>query len=150
MAQVGSYNLLFYGSLSGYQTNRAQARLSGPDGRTLAWTDSTIQASPCRTITRAGPSASTNRSTMFDTVIEVLSIAGPLHIFFVRSETSSVPAPSPSPKAKRSSRFGLPPPLHRRAKLERRTTLCHNLAAWNRPYGRRREAEAQLVGGLKS
>jgi hypothetical protein len=36
MAHVGSYSLLFYGSPSGYQTNRAQIQLSGTDGRPVA------------------------------------------------------------------------------------------------------------------
>ena len=37
MAQVSSYSLLFYGSPSGYQTNRAQIQLSDSSGKTLAW-----------------------------------------------------------------------------------------------------------------
>ena len=37
MAQVGSYSLLFYGSPSGYQTNRAQIGLSDPAGNPVAY-----------------------------------------------------------------------------------------------------------------
>lgn len=37
MAQVSSYSVLFYGSPSGYQTNRAQVQLSDSTGKTLAW-----------------------------------------------------------------------------------------------------------------
>jgi hypothetical protein len=37
MAEVASYNVLFYGGPQGYQTNRAQIQLSDADGETLAW-----------------------------------------------------------------------------------------------------------------
>jgi hypothetical protein len=37
VAAVSSYSLLFYGSPTGYQTNRAQIELSDANGQTLAW-----------------------------------------------------------------------------------------------------------------
>jgi hypothetical protein len=37
MPEVASYSLLFYGSPTGYQTNRAQIQLSDANGQTLAW-----------------------------------------------------------------------------------------------------------------
>lgn len=36
MAEISSYSVLFYGSPTGYQTNRAQIQVTG-EGRVLAW-----------------------------------------------------------------------------------------------------------------
>lgn len=35
--EIKKYHILFYGSPSGYQTNRAQIALYGPDGKTAAF-----------------------------------------------------------------------------------------------------------------
>jgi hypothetical protein len=37
MAEVASYDVVFYGSPTGYQTNRAQIQLSDTNNNTLAW-----------------------------------------------------------------------------------------------------------------
>jgi hypothetical protein len=37
MAEVASYDVAFYGSPTGYQTNRAQIQLSDANNNTLAW-----------------------------------------------------------------------------------------------------------------
>ena len=37
MPTIGSYSLLFYGSPSGYQTNRAQIALKGTSGKIVAF-----------------------------------------------------------------------------------------------------------------
>ena len=83
MAQVSSYSLLFYGSPSGYQTNRAQIQLSDSSGKTLAWvrfndagmlfendyeTDGIIRMHL--------PSA------MFANVLDVLRNEKPIHVYF--------------------------------------------------------------------
>jgi len=34
---IGSYSVLFYGSPSGYQTNRAQIQLKDEQGKVVAW-----------------------------------------------------------------------------------------------------------------
>ncbi|MDH5605781.1 MAG: hypothetical protein OEY93_02735 [Anaerolineae bacterium] len=82
---VESYSLLFYGSPSGYQTNRAQIQLSGADGKTLAW----IRFNdPGMFFEDDYESDGIIRmhmpSSMFENVIDVLRNEKPVYIYFAQ------------------------------------------------------------------
>jgi hypothetical protein len=83
MAQVGSYSLLFYGSPSGYQTNRAQIQLSGTDGKTLAWVRFNDPDQAFEDDYESGGIIRMHLpSAMFENVIDVLRNEGPVHVYF--------------------------------------------------------------------
>jgi hypothetical protein len=83
MAQVSAYSVLFYGSPSGYQTNRAQIQLSDSNGRSVAW----IRFNdPGQFFENDYESDGIIRmhlpSDMFGNVIEVLRHEKPIHVYF--------------------------------------------------------------------
>ena len=84
--EVKKYSVLFYGSPSGYQTNRAQIQLSDSNSKTLAWVrfndpgmffenDSEING----IIRMHLPSA------MFQSVLDVLRNEKPVYIYFAQN-----------------------------------------------------------------
>ena len=96
MASIGSYSVLFYGSPSGYQTNRAQIQLKDTSGKVVAW----IRFNdPGQFFENDYESSGIIRmhlpSTMFENVIDVLRNEKPLYIYFVSGRaflgTSSEP-----------------------------------------------------------
>lgn len=83
MAQVSSYSLLFYGSPSGYQTNRAQIQLSDSSGKTLAW----VRFNDAGMLfeddyASDGIIRMHLPSAMFANVLDVLRNEQPIHIYF--------------------------------------------------------------------
>jgi hypothetical protein len=96
MAQVDSYSVLFYGSPSGYQTNRAQIQLSGPGGQTVAWVRFNDPGQFFEEDYESGGIIRMHLpSTMFASVMDVLRNEDPVHIYFVSGRaflgTSSEP-----------------------------------------------------------
>ncbi|MEC4684275.1 MAG: hypothetical protein VST71_00890 [Nitrospirota bacterium] len=93
---IGSYSVLFYGSPSGYQTNRAQIQLKDTNGKVVAWIrfndpgqffeDDYVSNGIIRMHL---PSA------MFENVIDVLRNEKPVYIYFAAGRaflgTSSEP-----------------------------------------------------------
>lgn len=83
MARVSSYSLLFYGSPSGYQTNRAQIQLSDSAGKTLAWVRFN---DPGMLFENDDVSNGIIRmhlpSAMFSSVLDVLRNEEPVHVYF--------------------------------------------------------------------
>ena len=80
---IGSYSLLFYGSPSGYQTNRAQIQLVDTNGKVRAW----IRFNdPGQFFENDYESNGIIRmhlpSTMFTNVIDVLRNEKPVYIYF--------------------------------------------------------------------
>jgi hypothetical protein len=83
MPEVASYSLLFYGSPTGYQTNRAQIQLSDASNKTLAW----IRFNdPGMFFENDYESAEIIRmhlpSAMLPSVLDVLRNEKPIHIYF--------------------------------------------------------------------
>lgn len=93
---IGSYSVLFYGSPSGYQTNRAQIQLKDTSGKVVAW----IRFNdPGQFFENDSESSGIIRmhlpSTMFENVIDVLRNEDPVYIYFTAGRgflgTSSEP-----------------------------------------------------------
>lgn len=93
---IGSYSVLFYGSPSGYQTNRAQIQLKDTNGKVVAW----IRFNdPGQFFENDYESSGIIRmhlpSAMFENVIDVLRNEKPVYIYFVSGRaflgTSSEP-----------------------------------------------------------
>lgn len=83
---VESYSVLFYGSPSGYQTNRAQIQLSGANNKTLAWLRFN---DPGMFFENDYVSNGIIRmhlpSSMFQNVIDVLRNEKPVYIYFAQN-----------------------------------------------------------------
>jgi hypothetical protein len=80
---IKKYHVLFYGSPSGYQTNRAQIALYGEDGKSVAW----IRFNdPGQFFENDYESSGIIRmhlpSAMFQNVIDVLRNEDPIYIYF--------------------------------------------------------------------
>ncbi len=83
MAQVSSYSLLFYGSPSGYQTNRAQIQLSDSAGNTLAWIRFNDPGMLFENDDVMGGIIRMHMpSAMFGNVLDVLRNEQPIHVYF--------------------------------------------------------------------
>jgi hypothetical protein len=83
MAQVASYNLLFYGSPTGYQTNRAQIELSDANGQTLAWVRFNDPGMFFEADYESGGIIRMHLpSSMFPNVLDVLRNEQPVHVYF--------------------------------------------------------------------
>ncbi len=83
--EVKSYHVLFYGSHTGYQTNRAQIQLSGADGKTLAW----IRFNDLgmffeNDYEKDGIIRMHLPSAMFENVLNVLRNEKPIYIYFAQ------------------------------------------------------------------
>ncbi len=84
MAEVDSYSLLFYGSPSGYQTNRAQIQLSGASGQTLAWIRFNDPGMLFENDYESGGIIRMHLpSAMFHSVLDVLRNEKPIHVYFL-------------------------------------------------------------------
>jgi len=83
--EINSYHILFYGSPEGYQTNRAQIALYGPDGKTVAYVRFN---DPDMTFENDYESGGRIRmhlpSAMFQNVLDVLRNEKPVYIYFAQ------------------------------------------------------------------
>lgn len=80
---IGSYSVLFYGSPSGYQTNRAQIQLKDTNGKVVSW----IRFNdPGQFFENDYVSNDIIRmhlpSTMFENVIDILRNESPVYTYF--------------------------------------------------------------------
>ena len=83
---VESYSVLFYGSPSGYQTNRVQIQLSDANGKTLAWIRFNDPGMFFENdYERDGIIRMHLPSTMFQNVLDVLRNEKPVYIYFVQN-----------------------------------------------------------------
>jgi hypothetical protein len=84
--EIKNYHILFYGSPEGYQTNRAQIALYGPDGKTAAYVRFN---DPGMTFENDYESGGIIRmhlpSAMFENVLDVLRNEKPVYIYFAQS-----------------------------------------------------------------
>lgn len=83
--EIKNYHVLFYGSPAGYQTNRAQIALYGPDGKTAAFIRFNDPGMLFENDSQSGgiilmylPSA------MFHSVLDVLRNEKPVYIYFAQ------------------------------------------------------------------
>ncbi len=83
--EIKTYHVLFYGSPEGYQTNRAQIALYGPDGKTAAYVRFN---DPGMTFENDYEDGGVIRmhlpSAMFASVLDVLRNEKPLYIYFAQ------------------------------------------------------------------
>jgi hypothetical protein len=96
MAEVVSYSLLFYGSPTGYQTNRAQIELSDANGQALAWIRFNDPGMFFEDDYESGGIIRMHLpSAMFRNVLDVLRNEKPIHVYFAAGRallgTSSEP-----------------------------------------------------------
>lgn len=96
MPAVASYSLLFYGSPSGYQTNRAQIQLSDANGKALAWVRFNDPGMLFEDdYQQDGIIRMHLPSSMFENVLDVLRNEKPIHVYFAAGRaflgTSSEP-----------------------------------------------------------
>jgi len=83
---VESYSVLFYGSPSGYQTNRVQIQLSDSNGKTLAWIRFNDPGMFFENDYESGGIIRMHLpSTMFQNVLDVLRNEKPVYIYFVQN-----------------------------------------------------------------
>jgi hypothetical protein len=83
--EIKKYHILFYGSPGGYQTNRAQIALYGPDGKTRAFVrfndpDMIFE----NDYERSGIIRMHLPSAMFHNVLDVLRNEKPVYIYFAQ------------------------------------------------------------------
>jgi hypothetical protein len=93
---IGEYSVLFYGSPSGYQTNRAQIQLKDTAGKVRAWIRFNDPGQFFENDYESGGIVRMHLpSTMFHSVIDVLRNEKPVYIYFVSGRaflgTSSEP-----------------------------------------------------------
>ncbi len=80
---IESYSLLFYGSPSGYQTNRAQIQLKDTNGKVRAWIRFNDPGQFFENDYESGGIIRMHLpSTMFENVIDVLRNEKPVYIYF--------------------------------------------------------------------
>lgn len=80
---IGSYSVLFYGSPSGYQTNRAQIQLKDKNGQVAAWVRFNDPGQFFENDYESGGIIRMHLpSTMFQNVIDVLRNEDPVYIYF--------------------------------------------------------------------
>src|SRR6266511_1394465 len=102
-AEVAKYHTLFYGSPSGYQTNRAQIALYDGSGKTVAYVRFNDPGMFFEDDYESGGIIRMHLpSAMFENVLDVLRNEKPIYIYFAAGAHSSQPRWSPS--AKRSCR----------------------------------------------
>ncbi len=83
---VKSYSVLFYGSPSGYQTNRAQIQLSDAKGKTVAWIRFNDPGMLFENDYESGGIIRMHLpSAMFQNVLDVLRNEKPVYIYFVQN-----------------------------------------------------------------
>jgi hypothetical protein len=96
MPVVASYSLLFYGSPTGYQTNRAQIQLSDANDNALAWIRFNDPGMFFENDYESGGIIRMHLpSAMFQSVLDVLRNEKPIHVYFAAGRaflgTSSEP-----------------------------------------------------------
>ena len=96
MPAVASYSLLFYGSPTGYQTNRAQIQLSDANGKSVAWIRFNDPGMFFESDYESGGIIRMHLpSAMFHSVLDVLRNEKPIHVYFAAGRgflgTSSEP-----------------------------------------------------------
>ena len=80
---IGTYSLLFYGSPSGYQTNRAQIQLKDTNGNVRAWIRFNDPGQFFENDYESGGIIRMHLpSIMFENVIDVLRNEKPVYIYF--------------------------------------------------------------------
>lgn len=80
---INSYSLLFYGSPSGYQTNRAQIQLTDTNGKVCAWIRFNDPGQFFENdYVNHGIIHMHLPSTMFEGVLDVLRNEKPVYIYF--------------------------------------------------------------------
>ena len=85
MAQATKYHILFYGSPSGYQTNRAQISLYGASGNTIAYIRFNDPGMFFEADYESGGIIRMHLpSSMFENVLDVLRNEKPIHIYFAQ------------------------------------------------------------------
>lgn len=83
--EIKKYHILFYGSPEGYQTNRAQIALYGPDNRTAAFVRFNDPEMNFESdYERSGIIRMHLPSTMFHNVLDVLRNEKPVYIYFAQ------------------------------------------------------------------
>ncbi len=83
--EITNYHVLFYGSPDGYQTNRAQIALYGPDGKTAAYVRFNDPGMTFETDYENGGIIRMHLpSEMFGNVIDVLRNEKPVYIYFAQ------------------------------------------------------------------
>lgn len=84
--EVTQYHVIFYGSPSGYQTNRAQIQLSGANGRTVAWVRFNDPGMFFENDYESGGIIRMHLpSAMFENVIDILRNEKPVYIYFAQN-----------------------------------------------------------------
>jgi len=94
--EVKNYHVLFYGSPEGYQTNRAQISLYGPDGKTAAFVRFNDPGMAFENDYQDGGIIRMHMpSAMFQSVLDVLRNEKPVYVYFAQGRgflsTSSEP-----------------------------------------------------------
>jgi hypothetical protein len=85
MAEVTNYHILIYGSEEGYQTNRAQIQLTGPNDQVLAWLRFNDPGMNFEMDSQTGGIIRMHLpSTMFHPVLDMLRNEKPIHIYFAQ------------------------------------------------------------------
>lgn len=84
--EIKNYHILFYGSPSGYQTNRAQISLYGPDGKTAAFVRFNDPGMFYENDSQSGGIIRMHLpSAMFQNVLDVLRNEKPVYIYFAQN-----------------------------------------------------------------
>lgn len=84
--RITDYHILFYGSPDGYQTNRAQIALYGPDGRTAAFVRFNDPGQSFENDYENGGIIRMHLpSTMFANALDVLRNEQPVYIYFAQN-----------------------------------------------------------------
>jgi len=83
--EIKNYHILFYGSPEGYQTNRAQIALYGPDGKTAAFVRFNDPGMTFEADYESGGMIRMHLpSAMFQNVLDVLRNEKPAYIYFAQ------------------------------------------------------------------
>lgn len=83
--EIKHYHILFYGSPAGYQTNRAQIALYGPDGNTAAYIRFNDPGMLFEDDSQSGGIIRMHLpSAMFHSVVDVLRNEKPVYIYFAQ------------------------------------------------------------------
>jgi hypothetical protein len=83
--EIKHYHVLFYGSPEGYQTNRAQIALYGPDGKTAAFVRFNDPGMTFENDSENGGIIHMHLpSTMFENVLSVLRHEKPIYVYFAQ------------------------------------------------------------------
>lgn len=83
--EIRNYHVLFYGSPTGYQTNRAQISLYGADGKVAAYVRFNDPGMQFENDTESGGVIAMHLpSAMFQSVLDVLRNEKPVYVYFAQ------------------------------------------------------------------